>query len=374
MLDTIALMLPESDFSLCNPERFAPHAGIILQRSDGRGALKAIYILTPKEKLGGYKPQLTLYRLPTGAINLRVQFSAPKIVRGNNFVELTEDDKVTVLSRLNAALKGMGVIVDPNALLRAEVSKIDYSKNVLLERSTPCWLLIRALAKLDLSQRLDLSETTFRNSGQMIKYHANSYEIVIYDKVRDLEQATIYGDKRGAEAEYIGQQNLFNRHVQKPEVLRIEIRLTRRKLKNLFKKLGIVKGFTFDSLFSANISRAILLHYWDEIVAGLYVQELDTENVENMIHAIHTVFPGRHPGKVTELMGFAQASQQLGLRGARLALNLKPHQFHRLKKSLKMMCQHTAHPRFSILKSARKQLVTLSPVTFSNLGLIQPTL
>ncbi len=55
-------------------------------------------------------------------------------------------------------------------------------------------MLISELSKLNLNSRLDLTKTDYRNDGHAIVYHGNSFEIKIYDKIKDLEQKK-YGEK-----------------------------------------------------------------------------------------------------------------------------------------------------------------------------------
>lgn len=134
----------------------------------GRGMVKAVYNPSKAEKRAGYKPRLTLIKKPfterAHAIILRIEFSAPKILYGNNFVELRgHDDFMPVLTALHTALASMGIEVTVEILKTASVSAIHYSKNIPL---------IRELEKLDLFAKLDLTQTDFRNSGQMVKYHA----------------------------------------------------------------------------------------------------------------------------------------------------------------------------------------------------------
>ncbi|PZP53571.1 MAG: hypothetical protein DI586_10855, partial [Micavibrio aeruginosavorus] len=274
MLDTVVLTLPEHQFSIKHRDRFIPDAGFLLNPLYGGNSLiKSVYNPTKKEKAEGYKPRLTLIKRPfterSQAISLRIEFSAPKLLYGNNFVELKgHDDFQPVLSALHTALAFMGIEVTIEILKSASISAIHYSKNILLERETPCFLLIRELEKLDLSSKLDLTQTDFRNSGQMVKYHASTYEIALYDKVKDLQQARSYGDKRSTENDNIYQTDLLN-NLKLPEVLRFEIRLKSRKLKPLLKQLGQDTKLTFENLFSATLSRSILLHYWNQITEGL---------------------------------------------------------------------------------------------------------
>ena len=369
MLDTIVLMLPEHAFRLHHPERFSPNA-TTMRSYVSRGVFRAFYNPTTEESRAGYKPRLTLYRQPTGVVGLKVEFSAPKMVFANNFEELKgAGDLERVIPALLSALDAMGVVTTSFEVRAAPVRAIHYSKNVLLERTTPCWLLIQALQKLDVSQKLDLAHTTFRNGGVMAKYHATNYEITLYDKVKDLEHAAKFGDRRGAEKDYRCQSDLFARHPEKPEVLRFEVRLTARKIKTLFPRLRIERPLTLPGLFGSDASRAVLLHYWQEVTDSLFAHRVDTRDAAALIQRIRAAFPNKRPGKVCELTGFAVACQGVGLRGARLALGLKPHQFYRLRRDLKTLDAHATHPRFSVLAAVKAELVEFLPLTKADLGL-----
>lgn len=205
MLDTVVLTLPEKDFFIKNDDRFTPYAGFLKNPMyGGKNMVKCVYNPTKAEKRSGYKPRLTLVKKPftehAKAVFLRIEFSAPKLLYGNNFVELRgHDDFIPVLTTLHSALTSMGIEVALETLKTANISAIHYSKNILLERETPCFLLIRELEKLDLSAKLDLTQTDFRNSGQMVKYHASTYEIALYDKVNRINE--IIRGRRGITAD-----------------------------------------------------------------------------------------------------------------------------------------------------------------------------
>lgn len=374
MLDTIAISLPEKDFRIKYPERFSPNAQAVYRSYFGdRGLIKAIYNPTKTEKEKGYKPRLTLLKRPyterSHSIWLKIEFSAPKMVFGNNFEELSSgDDLKAVLNALYVALQSMGIEINLGILLNAKVSMIHYSKNILLDRSTPCFLLIQALEKLDMSTKLDLTQTDFRNGGQMVKYHASTYEIAIYDKVKDLEQAAKYGAKRGIESDYGDMVDLFSERIQKPEVLRLEIRLTSRKIKPLLRTLKIEQEYTLKSLFSADISRAVLMHYWQVITNGLYMMNIDTKDVERLVYAIHAAFPRKRSNKVMELIGFIVCCQKLGVRGARMALKTKNHQWYRTKSDLKVLEGKDFCPRFLILNGIKKDLQEFIPLVKEDIG------
>ena len=367
MLDTVVLTLPEKDFFIRHGDRFTPAAGFLQNPMYGTNQMvKAVYNPTKAEKRAGYKPRLTLIKRPfterLKAIFLRIEFSAPKMLYGNNFVELRgHDDFMPVLTALHTALTSMGIEVALETLKTANVSAIHYSKNILLERETPCFLLIRELEKLDLSAKLDLTQTDFRNSGQMVKYHASTYEIALYDKVKDLQQARIYGDKRSAEIDNAHQLDLLN-SLKLPEVLRYEVRLKSKKLKPLLTKIGHAGPLTFQNLFNASLSRAILLHFWNQITDGLYLLNLNSDDPAALIARIKTAYPKKRQTSILQLIGFAHTAEKLGIRGAKLHLGLNNQTFYKKKKDLKALDGTHTTPRFSVLKAVKEQIIEFIPL------------
>ncbi|HCM83952.1 MAG TPA: hypothetical protein DIS76_05240 [Rhodospirillaceae bacterium] len=367
MLDTIVLTLPEHQFRIVHPERFNPPAHNLRQGYAGhREVLKFVYNPSKTEKRLGYKPRLTVYRRPVAyaeSITLKIEFSAPKLLFGNNFEEIGgSTDLPALLGKLMATLGDMGIETKREYLEHAKVSAVHYSKNILLERTTPCFLIIQALEKLDLSQKLDLTQTDFRNAGQMVKYHASNYEVALYDKVKDLEQAAKYGEKRGAEQDYDGQLNLFSKHKEKPEVLRFEVRLTSRKLTSLLNTLRIKSGKTLVELFNLDIARSVLLHYWETITQGLFMLNISTENTEKLICAIRAQFPRMRPTKVMTLMAYITACQNMGMRPARQMLRLSDSAWAKLKKEAKALQAQKLCPRFQTLNAIKSELTEFIPL------------
>lgn len=367
MLDTVVLTLPEKDFFIKNDDRFTPYAGFLKNPMyGGKNMVKCVYNPTKAEKQSGYKPRLTLVKKPftehAKAVFLRIEFSAPKLLYGNNFVELRGHvDFLPVLTALHTALASMGIEVSLETLKTANVSAIHYSKNILLERETPCFLLIRELEKLDLSPKLDLTQTDFRNSGQMVKYHASTYEIALYDKVKDLQQASTYGDKRSAEIDNGSQLDLLN-SLKLPEVLRFEIRLKSRKLKSLLLQIGHARSLTFQNLFNASLSRTILLHFWNLITDGLYLLNLSSDDPAALIARIKAAYPKKRQTSILQLIGFAHTAEKLGIRGAKLHLGLNNQNFYRLKKDLKALDGTHTTSRFSVLKAVKEQIIEFIPL------------
>lgn len=173
--------------------------------------------------------------------------------------------------------------------------------------------------------------------------------------------------KRGAEADYDGNAHDLFSGPRPPEVLRFETRLTAKKFKNLCKTLGLEYGTTLADLFSPDLSRAILMHYWKTIAGGLYMMQIDTRDTERLIHTIRATFPRKRVGSVLQLLGFITACQALGIRPARAALALKSYQWYRLKADAKKIDATSACPRFTALATVRGQLTEFVPLIKSDL-------
>jgi hypothetical protein len=163
MLDTIALTLDRHQFEVLDPDRFSPSAkGLLLPPYyplRGRGNFACVRNPTKRDIQGNrYLPRLTLSRRKVEggfSLTLRVEFSAPKLVFGNNFDELCSRDFEQVLSTLQLALGDMDVRVATDALLSARVSAVHYGKNIAFTNYTTCSMVIRELALIDLGRRLD---------------------------------------------------------------------------------------------------------------------------------------------------------------------------------------------------------------------------
>lgn len=267
MLDTIRLTLSKNMFWIIEKTYFQKQTQNAL-----RGYFTLVQNPTKSElKNGIYKPRLTMTKRfnTTGRheATLAIEFSAPKLLYGNNFEELTEKDFVQVLALLQSRLKEMGIGVFTSVLENAPVSAIHYSKNIPLTDGTTPHLLIKHIKQANISLALDVNQTDYRNDGHSYKWHSNSYEVTFYDKLKDLEMA-VKSEKRAIEKDNAIQLNLFEpfKERKRLEVLRMEVRLNKRqKIGQLLGKLGNQSELTLKNLFNQTISQQVLLHYLDEV-------------------------------------------------------------------------------------------------------------
>ena len=278
MIDTIVLTLKTGMFTILDHDKFSPStkglydASIGYYRLGGRSNITCKQNPTPNElKQGIYKPRLTvtkrINRERNFEITLKIEFSIPKLLYGNNFDELTDADFPAVIQKLKTVLRGMGVYILEKHLANAPVSSVHYSKNIALTDYTTPYTYLSQLNKLNINKRLDTNRTDFRNEGHSFKYRANSFEVVFYDKIKDLQQAKI-SEKRAEEKDNALQLGLFDILTKrKPlEVLRVEIRLNKRqKISQILRLIGKDIEPTFADIFSQDTAKKVLLHYISEI-------------------------------------------------------------------------------------------------------------
>lgn len=280
MIDTVVLTLTQDMFRIVDHSRFVPSTKTLFDSSyglGGRGHVPHKQNPTPNElKNGIYKPRLTATeRINNGRyqVMLKIEFSAPKLLFGNNFDELEEKDFEQIVSILHKKLSDMAVLVNRDALVNAPVSSIHYSKNVKLTDGLTPYSLLKEIQKCNVTQRLDFNQTDYRNEGHSIKYHAKTYEIAFYDKMKDLEQART-SESRAVENDNQLQMGLFDaldqlRRKRPLELIRMEVRLNHRsKIRQILRRIEVLVEPTFSNLFKRDITQKVLLYYLDWLEDG----------------------------------------------------------------------------------------------------------
>jgi hypothetical protein len=352
MLDTVVLTLDSRHFEILQPERFSPSAkGLVASPYyplGSRGNFACVQNPTKADlKAGRYLPRLTLSKRKISAgfaLTLRIEFSAPKLIFGNNFDELGSRDFAEVLIALQVRLGEMGIRLLQDALRQARVSAIHFSKNIAFTDYTTCFMVMSELDLIDLSSRLDLSRTDYRNKGHAIRYHANCFEVTFYDKLKDLEMAR-YSEKRaierncGAQLEMLNGRNSFAKPL---EVLRIEVRLgTRAKIKSLMKQIGADVEPTFETLFSADIAKSVLGHFWTNVRARLPLShKANALRPEDLLSTLAYAGKGTvRLSKLLQQLGCTVLVDSVGIRGAGAALSrhCSPRSWQRYKRELKAL-------------------------------------
>lgn len=277
MVDTIALTILQKNFTILDHKRFTPSSKNLFEPpylEFGRTPfIKCTNnpTLTDIQKYG-YLPRLTIMkavRKDDFEISLKIEFSIPKLLYGNNFDEIEESDFGEIGWKLKNFLPILGIEIDEiYDVTNAEVSMIHYGKNIILTDFTDPYSILKEVAKVNISQWMDINSTDYRNEGHVVKFHSNDYEIVFYDKLKDLQQAK-KSEKRAIEKDSLTQLSLFDLIPPKQpfEVLRMEIRLgSRKKIKSVLIKNQLKsEKLTFVKLFSKKKAKKIIKSVFNDI-------------------------------------------------------------------------------------------------------------
>lgn len=294
--------------------RFSPLTVSQLMR--GPGFKTNLNMTKEYAKLGRYMPRLTLYKRFNGSIpyyELGVEFSAPKLLRGNNFEELMGADLPLLAEALQSALDELvGYTFSIEAIVNAKVSAFHPSKNIVLPDVTSCRAVIAALAKLDITMLYDLHRTDYRD-GCLLHLHANTIDIAFYDKLADLRTART-STKRAFDKEPVVQSDIVDKLIVENElnVLRYEIRLNnRRKIKEVYPEL---QEWSLQELFDEELCQRPLLAHWQRITESIDIMGMDAEKPYETLHNLLLSKNGKTVRQNLAIAGGLMVLNQVGYR------------------------------------------------------------
>jgi hypothetical protein len=261
----------------------------------------AKWVKNPSKALietGKYYPRLTgIKRIKDYSV--KIEFSAPKLLYGNNLEELEDKDFNKIIDTLYDRLLDMDVVIDKAVLAEAKVSAIHYSKNIEMQNGYTSQYVIRELRKANKRRSFDNTDFRYSNDGQSIQIYSKSHSLVIYDKIADLQK----NDKRSIDNENKIQRGLFDELEVKPEIVRIEVRLSEyRKLKKTLDEIGFKEDVKFNRMFSEKLSQKITKLYWDMVTENSKICFLPTSEPKQILEQIAIKFPKSKPFKKLQMV------------------------------------------------------------------------
>lgn len=373
MIDTIVLLIPSSQFKIIKPNNFIPCADLVYKNAINR----AVQNLTASERKSGiYKPRLTLSRHSTidnrtthksqtaATIALKIEFSAPKLLLGNNCEEIENKDFETMIAKLHALLFEMGIQIDRANLRQAPIITIHYAKNIVLTDGSTPYHYIQKIKSSYIPTRVDTTQTDYRNAGHSFKLHCNSYEVIFYDKIYDLQQAK-QSSKRAIDA-----HNNFDIKIldgmrskkKKFEVLRMEVRLNKcSKIKQLFNKIDVKTDLTLRKLFKPAIARKVLLHYIQEIEQKRpRLLEFRATSDEALLCSLRINNPSLTPKQILQFFGFKKILETKTMHEVKRILAAKyERSWDRFMKEIEHINIPSNDKPFEIIK---KQIARCNPL------------
>ncbi len=324
MIDTIILTIPKEKFEITEPQKFEPNADTLFKDYFTPPFMKCVQNATKEDIVNlFYKPKLTLIKRRGHigfSISLKVEFSIPKLVFGNNFEEIDDEDVKKIIPALHDRLSRMGIAIEKPDLAEADVQTVHFGKNIVFKDHTTVSSILQPLSKIKLTRKLDMGKTDYINDGEAVRYHSKSFQVVFYDKVEDLKKSKDRAMEKN-DREHNPQYDIFEiiqRKVNPLEVLRIEVRLIgRAKIKQHFKRLGIDVPFTFKGIFQRSICRTVLLDYWESIEAELRPVLLQDLSFVDKFELIARQKSEYRPQRVLSMLSVAQLIKDDGYRFTR---------------------------------------------------------
>lgn len=333
MLDTVILIIPRSGYLITNHDKFTPSTQGMFESP--KPYFKYINNPTKEDKTKGiYKPRLTIINRGN-SFDLKIEFSASKLLFDNNLDELEESDFEAVVEKLKQRANEMGVKIYTNFIKNANVSSFHPSKNIVLSQGYTSTFVIQELSKINLHGKFDLEKTSFRNNGQSLQFYANSHSFVFYDKITDLGKP----EKRAIDKEQTKYQSSLFDWIKKEnkglEVLRFEIRLSKKqKMNSVLKEIGYSANPLFKDIFKKEMCQRILNLYWNKFFANNLFLFSASNKPQRMLEKIFSVYPNLKTKQAIYLMGlYALGKDEQGIRG--LKSILPKEQWTRTSKDFK---------------------------------------
>jgi len=380
MTDTISLIIDEMNFKILDHKRFSPSSIGILESPyydfGGKPYIKCTFNPTRKDySIYPYLPRLTLMKVVRRggfSIFLKVEFSIPKLLYGNNFDELVESDFGEVCWKLKEVLLSMGVLInDIKTISYAEVSTFHPSKNIVLSDYSIPLTTIKEIARVNMNKLLDMNQTDYRNGGYSIKCHTNDYEVIFYDKLADLKQAKI-SDNRAIEKDNFVQLNIFDKvQIDMPfEVLRMEVRLgSKRRIRETLKKLGYdEKDITFIKLFNKRLVQDILMYTVNKMDSDYPVLlKEDFHSNEGFLTQLMISNPKMKYKNCLAMVGARNLLNELGTRNFRNVTDkYDKSNWYRLNKEMKLLSFNKQLSPFANIKEALTIFETVKLENYKN--------
>jgi hypothetical protein len=324
MIDTICLLVPRNKtYSITGTSQWDLNSKTDQYEKYIRNPSKA------EKETGLYFPRLTEYnRRFSQEANIRIEFSIPKLLYLNNLDEVEENDFQDIIDTLHKRLKTLGIIVEKYVLENASVSSVHFSKNIPLENGYTVSHLISEINKVNLPKRFDFTKTRYINDGQSLYAHTTSHQLVIYDKIADLNK-----DKKKAidKDQTLYQRNLFSeleKENRTQEVIRFEVRLShKQKMNKVFEVMGYEKNPSFQKVFKVGISKKIVIDYWKKLIKdqNLGVFSLDI-SIKDILKTLFLANKELKPKQAIYLLGlFLLIKDEHGMRQLRTIISKQSH-------------------------------------------------
>jgi len=325
MLDTVILQIPINYSAIIDHSQFTPSTRGIVDNP----ASFFKYTNNPKKadrESGVYKPKLTIIKRGKD-IYLKIEFSVPKLLFGNNLDEIEETDFDETGSKLQKIVEEMGVRLWTFEIEKSEVLGFHPSKNIPLSKGYTSSFAIKELSKINLNQKLDLERVSFRNDGEALQLYSNRHSLVLYDKINDLNKPAKRAIDKDQPKSQLGLFEYIKREKRNIEVLKLEVRLSHKaKMMEILEKVGFIDTPLLKNIFKKDLSQKILKLYWDSFFGKNLFLFSVSNNPQRILQMILMRYPKTKIKPAVMLVGLYQlCKDEEGIRGFRsIAKSYKP--------------------------------------------------
>lgn len=287
---------------------------------------------------------------------------------GNNCEEIENKDFKTMITKLHICLFEMGVQIDIENLQQAPIIAIHYAKNIVLTDGSTPYHYIQKIKNSYIPARVDTTQTDYRNAGHSFKLHCNSYEVIFYDKIYDMQQAK-QSSKRAVDAHHHFDIKILDNMRSKKkkfEVLRMEVRLNKcSKIKQLFNKIDIKTDLTLRKLFKPAIARKVLLHYLQEIEQKRpRLLEFKAVSDESLLCSLVINNPSLTPKQILQFFGFKKILESMSMHELKRIIAKKHERsWNRFMKEIELLHIPSKDKPFEII---RQQINRYKPLKIRN--------
>lgn len=267
MTDTIILEIPRE--KVVKLEGRFPEWSLQSRKKGHTKHIKNWFV--PNHKSDKYYPTLTGYIRNMGTVKIStvyIQFNPNKLLFENNLSEVCEADFPVIVSTLRERLLEMGEAISINDLENAVPNSIHPSKNIRLDDGYTAQGVVKEIGKINVTKKLELAKVTFINEGHSLQVYSREHSLVFYDKIADLKKSSKKAIDRDQTAYQLSLFEKIRSEDSFFEVLRLEARLSKRKVNSMTAKLGYGKNLTFKEIFKKDICQNIVKQYWEMIIKG----------------------------------------------------------------------------------------------------------
>jgi hypothetical protein len=247
----------------------------------GSQSSPARYVFNPEDK-GDYLPSITIRSLPKKIggyfTKTEIQFSAPKIVYGNNYFGLSEADFPKLVEALANKLEYIfeGRIIDKTLLRFADTKNIAYAFNFVLEQFPDPVEYLKFVPFLSIGKRYKKARHTYYTDEDELGFCGRMFNPQVGFRIYSKGAAVINT------AETIQEKDIARKLQLKQlprKVVRIEITLQgrmslKKHLSNITDK-NAKRERNFYEVFNDTISKRILTDAFNELANELDITAID---------------------------------------------------------------------------------------------------